>query len=60
MPMNCSERNCTGMVNKSIILQPHLFIETDVFAQDQKIPHTEYTMELLIAEKRCLTIINLY
>jgi len=46
--IECPSNQCTRTVIGTRILQSHLFIETDVFAENQHIPLHEFPLELFI------------
>lgn len=50
--MECSEKQCSGKLILKIQLQSHLFIETDVFAEDQQFKLDEFPLELFVEDTR--------
>lgn len=50
--IECSTDQCTGTVIVTRSLQSHLFIETDVFAENHQVPLHEIPLELLIDNSR--------
>lgn len=50
--LDCSNIKCSGKVISKNILQPHLFIETDVFTDIQQFLIREFPLELYVENER--------
>lgn len=50
--IECPSNQCTGTVIGTRTLQSHLFIETDVIAENQQIPLHEFPLEFFIENSR--------